>query len=282
MVVEGIPLDPGMGLTGWMTVLPQPAAKPGGALELMALGEMVLLEGEVAPALAELKKQGFQVESDLGPFRGGSPTVERLYFSGQGLRWKMGPAVQALNHYLSRSQPRVPKTPTSVLASPTPTPHPLKGAEALWAQVEGVLGPGQRQGQLLHYSYPWNESVSKDGVELPRDYGVVTEFHFQKVEGLVEGGKGPLGLSVKGTQPVVAVTGQFALRAGEVELVRDILSRHGATIEGTDRRWTGLLPDLVFADFWVVGRPIEVAQTLKTALEAVNNSRPKETPTPAH
>jgi len=152
--------------------------------------------------------------------------------------------------------------------------------EALWTQVESVLGPGEREGKLLNYVIPRGEVILKEGVELPVSLGVGTEFHFQKVEGSVVGEKRPLGLAPKATQPVVAVTGQFALRSEEIEPVRTSLNRQGVTVMDVQNHLVGESPQITFMDFWVVGRPEEMAQVLKEALEKTGSLRPAAFPTP--
>lgn len=289
MVVGGIPLEPGMGLTSWTALIPLPPVKPGRAPDYLALGEMVLLEEEVPEARKELKRQSFHEEAILGSFLNGSPSVERLYFSGRGPQGRMGEGIKALDRFLARSQPRTEKTATPfplrpANPTPSPTPDPLKGSEALWTQVEAVLGPGIREGKLLNYVIPRGEAILKENVELPVALGVGTEFHFQKVEGLVTGEKRVLGLVLppKATQPVVAATGQFALRPEEIKPVRDYLSRRGVTVLETQNHLVGESPQLSFVDFWVVGRAEEVAQILREALEKTGALKPSafQTQTP--
>ena len=286
MVVGGIPLEPGMGLTSWTALVPLPPAKPGRAPDFLALGEMVLLEEEVPSAQAELKRRSFQVEALLGPYLNGSPAVKHLYFSAQGPQGRLAEGLKALGRILALSQPRPGKTPSLVplrRASPTPspTPNPLKSPEVLWTQVEAVLGPGERVGKLLNYVIPRGEAALKGGVELPVALGVGTEFHFQRVEGLVMGEKRPLGLAPKATQPVVAVTGQFALQLEEIEPVRAYLTRQGVTVMEAQGHLE-VSPRLTFMDFWVVGSPEEIARTLKEALEKTGSLKPTSLQTQTH
>jgi len=285
LAVEGIPLDPAMGLASWTALVPLPPSKPGRAPEFMALGEMVLLSGEVPQARLELKKQGFQENALFSPFPNGSPAVQRLSFSGRGPQVRMGEGLQVLGRFLTRFRPRPTKTPALIAhqatLTPSPTPHPLKGAEALWPQVEALLGPGVREGKVLSYSFPRKEKILKDGLELPGSLGWGTELHFQKVEGLVVGEKRPLGLVSKATQPVIAVTGRLVLSEEESAMVKAVSAHRGFICLESPPPFSDLTPRFHFFDLWAVGRPQEVAQALKEMLgpAALSQAAP-QAPTP--
>jgi hypothetical protein len=235
---------------------------------------MVLLQEEVPGALAELKRQSFKVEALLGPFLKGSPAVQCLYFSGKGPQGKVGGSLKVLGKFMARYPPRAVKTsspslPRRTIPTPTLTPDPLKGTELMWSQVEAILGRGERSGKLLNYVIPRGKPVLKEGVEISAPMGMATEFHFQKVEGLVMGEKRSLGLPPKAIQPVVATTGHFALTLEEVEPVRACLTRRKVTLMEVQEHLSGESPRLSFLDFWFVGRPDEAALVLKEALEKV-------------
>ncbi len=115
-----VPVEPGLALTSWIGF-----AKMG--KETMIMGDLVLLENEVAPVMAKLVAEGVNVTALHNHLIGLSPAVLYLHFSGKGVPEKLAEAMRAAL--------AVSATPLGPPAAETATAAPPD-----WSKVEAILG----------------------------------------------------------------------------------------------------------------------------------------------
>jgi hypothetical protein len=257
VLVEGIPLEPAMGLTTWFAFSPYDR-------KTLVMGELVLLDREVSDVLNLLVQSGFKVTALHNLVLGESPGIQCVQITGQGYAGDLArklkqvlrqtgtpltpallapPGTAATGVVQTHSMATPPVTPVS-RGDTTPANNPVDG----WDLIRAVLGEGQVQGKILEYCYPRNKSVQENGMEIPPLLGTSTCFCFQK-----SGDK-------------VAVIGTFVLYADEVNLAVETLTRYQLKVTSINNHMLDETPRLIFLHFWGVGKPGKIAGGLKTTL----------------
>jgi len=233
--VGEVPLSPGLGLTSWIGF--QPMGK-----QVIMMGDLVLLEQEVAPVSAKLVAEGVKLTALHNHLIFLKPAVMYLHIGGDGDPVKLAAAVRAA--LALTGTPMTPPPP------PEPNLDPAK-----WAPVEAILGSGERKGNLLLFGFKRKEKIVDRGMEVPPFMGVASPINLQMV-----GGK-------------VACTGHLVLIGNEVNPVAKALLDHEIDITAIHSHMLLESPRLFFLHFWAYGEPEKVAAGLKAALDQVNFAR---------
>src|SRR5260221_7459849 len=86
--VDGVALDPFMGLTSWVTF------QPGVKVEAMIMGDLVLMQDEVNPVMSVLLDGGIAVTALHNHFFYDEPKVYFMHVGGESSLDHLGPAVR--------------------------------------------------------------------------------------------------------------------------------------------------------------------------------------------
>lgn len=231
--VGAVPVAPGLALTSWIGF-------KGMGNRAMMMGDLVLLENEVAPVMTKLVAEGIKITALHNHLIGTTPTIIYLHFSGEGDPRKLAGALRAA---LS-----VTSTPMAPPASAEATPNPVD-----WAKVEAILGKGgQKKGNLFQVSFPRKEKIVENGMEVPPYLGMATGINLQMVDGKA------------------ATTGDFVLIGSEVNPVVKALIDHGLAVTAIHSHMLYESPRLFFLHFWGYDEPEKLAKGLKAALDNIN------------
>jgi hypothetical protein len=234
VIVGEVSVEPGLALTSWLGF-------KGTAANAMVMGDLVLLEREVAQVMAELESKGIEVTALHNHILNASPPVMYLHFSGEGNAGKLAGAL--------RSAIALTQTP---LQPPAPSASPAVTAD--WASVEAILGKqGQKKGTLFQVGFPRKERIMENGMEVPAYLGMSTGINIQMV-----GDK-------------AATTGDFVLLADEVNPVVKALVSHGIAVTAVHSHMLHETPRLFFLHFWGYDQPVKLARGLKAALDVTNS-----------
>jgi hypothetical protein len=229
--VGEVPVEPGLALTSWIGF-----RKMG--KQAMMMGDMVLLESEVAPVTAKLVAEGIKLTALHNHLIGASPAVFYLHFNGEGSPEKLANSM--------RSALAVTGTPMTPPVAETTPP-------ADWAKVEAIFGKtGQKKGSLLQLGFPRKEKIKEKGMEVPPYLGMANSVNLQMV-----GNK-------------AATTGDFVLIGSEVNLVVKELVDHGLTVTAIHSHMLFESPRLFFLHFWGYDEPEKLAMGLKATLGKIN------------
>jgi hypothetical protein len=235
--VGEVSIEPGLALTSWI------AFKQIGSRYII-MGDLVLLQEEVAPVMNKFVKDGIQVTGLHNHIIGESPRVMYMHYSAQG-----DPAQLAETMKAALALTKTPVTP----------PQPNYSSSTIdWSKIESVLGwTGHSKGNLLQLSIPRAETIKENGMIIPPSMGVATAINFQMV-----GEK-------------AATTGDFVLIASEVNPVVTALAEHGIAITAIHNHMLSESPRLFFLHFWAVGNQETLAHGLRAALDKINIARKK-------
>jgi hypothetical protein len=240
VTLDGVPIRPGFALGSWL------AFHPHSERELVVMGDLVLLEREIAPVMRRLAEGGIEVTGLHNHLLRAEPATMYLHVHGQGEARRLA---------------------TALRAALQETATPLQGASGPAGEdrVEGVdtaafaraLGrEGRAAGGVYGVSVPRAEAIREHGAEVPPALGLGTAINLQAAGG----GKG-------------AITGDFVLTAAEVVPVQRALVENGIEVTAIHNHMLGEEPRLFFMHFWGVDEPERLGRGLRAALERTNSRR---------
>jgi hypothetical protein len=142
------------------------------------------------------------------------------------------------------------KTPLGAAAAPEPAPA---SPPVFIKTIEDTLGrKGQFNGGVLAFGIPRSEAITEDGMTLTPPQGVAESINFQET-----------------TSGQVATTGDFVLKAEEVNPVISALQDHEIQVTALHSHMMTEQPRLFFMHFWATGNTESVAQGIKAALSHI-------------
>ena len=232
VTAEGVAIKPALALGSWVAF--KPMGQGGGA---MAIGDLVLLESEVAPVVSRLQAMGVEQAALHNHLQHESPGVMYLHIQATGDPLKVAKAV--------RSALALTKTPS---APATPSAGAAFGLDT--AQLASALGySGKVNGGVYQVSVPRADPVHMGDLEVPPAMGVATALNFQPT-----------------TDGQAAITGDFVLTAEEVNPVIRSLRDGGVAVTALHSHMLGEEPRLYFMHFWANADAVTLARTLHGAL----------------
>ena len=232
VVADGVTLMPAFALGSWV------AFEPSGPRAATAMGDLVLLESEVGAVMRALQAGGVEQTALHNHVLGESPRVMYMHVSAHGDPVKIAQTI--------RSALGTTKTPLGTPAAAAPS-----AAELDTAGIAAALGvPGKLNGVVYQVSVPRREHIMERGHEVPPSMGVATAINFQPTGG----GK-------------AAITGDFVMRAEEVNAVIRALQAHGITPTALHSHMLDESPRLFFMHFWANDDAVTLAKGLRAALD---------------
>lgn len=234
--VDGMPLKPFAGLGSWAAF----TAAPHGA---MVMGDTVVFQDEVTPAMDAAFAGGLEVTGLHNHFFYDEPKVYFMHIGGTGDPEKLAGAVKEVWEAIKtvRSEHG---TPRGRFEGGIPEAGAINASA-----IDAALGP---------------KSQAQDGV-VKVTIGREGEMHGVKVAG-------SMGLTTwaafSGSDELAAVDGDFIMTADEVQPVLRALRKSGIHIVALHNHMIGEEPAFYFTHFWGKGRVDELARGLKSALDA--------------
>jgi hypothetical protein len=242
VTVNGVVLRPSLALGSWLAMTPHGTG-------VMAMGDLVLRESEVAPVMSVLQAGGVEQTAVHNHLLHESPRVVYMHVHAVGDPVKIARAVRAA---LAKTGTPAPG-PAGTNASGTGA----KPLELDTAAVARTLGrAGRVNGGVYQVSVPRAETIRDDSMEVPASMGVATAINFQPTGG----GK-------------AAITGDFVMIASEVDPVIRALREHGIEVTSLHNHLLTEEPRLYFMHFWANDDAVTLARGLRAALDRTN-SRP--------
>jgi hypothetical protein len=235
VTIAGVAIKPGLALGSW-------AAFSGSDAAASVMGDLVLLESEVNPVMAKLRAAGFEITAVHNHVLNETPQILYMHYLGHGRAEELAKSLRAA---LAAS-----KTPLGPPAAAAPAPA---SPPAFVKTIEDTLGrTGQFNGGVLAFGIPRAEAITEGGMTLTAPQGVAESINFQET-----------------TPGQVATTGDFVLKAEEVNPVISALQEHGIQVTALHSHMLTEQPRLFFMHFWAAGNTASVAQGIKAALSHV-------------
>ena len=234
--VDGMALQPFAGLGSWAAFAPT----PHGA---MVMGDTVVFQDEVTPAMDAAFAGGLEVTGLHNHFFYDEPKVYFMHIGGQGDPEKLAGAVKGVWDAIKRVRAEH-ATPASRFAGDVPTAGTIDAAA-----IEKVLGhKGEKQNGVVKVTI--GREGAMHGVKVAGSMGLTTWAAFS------------------GSDALAAVDGDFIMTAPEVQPVLRALRKAGIHIVALHNHMIGEQPAFYFTHFWGKGSVESLARGLKAALDA--------------
>jgi len=238
VTVDGVQIKPALALGSYLAF--QKAGK-----EAMVMGDLVLLQEEVNPVMKKLLDQGFQITAIHNHLLRATPPVMYMHYMGHGDAAKLAAGV--------RSALEESKTPLEAPAKPASQP----AIDLDTAAIEKTLGAkGNPNGGVLAFGIPRAETIKEHDATIPAAMGMAIVVNFQPTGG----GK-------------AAITGDYVLRASEVNPVMKALRDNGIEVTALHSHMLDEQPRLLFMHFWANDDALKLAKGLRAGLDKVDRQK---------
>jgi hypothetical protein len=242
--VDGMPLKPFAGLGSWAAF----TLAPHGA---MVMGDTVVFQDEVTPAMDAAFAGGLEVTGLHNHFFYDEPKVYFMHLGGQGDPEKLAAAVKGVWDAIKRVRAPRPE-PDTRFAGDVPAAGKIDAAP-----IEKILG---------------HKSESQGGVVK------VTIGRQGTMHGITVGGS--MGLTTwaafSGSDELASVDGDFIMTAREVQAVLRALRKGSLHIVALHNHMIGEQPAFYFTHFWGKGSASQLAGALHGALAAQQQAGEKK------
>ncbi len=234
--VDGMPLKPFAGLGSWAAFTPA----PHGA---MVMGDTVVFQDEVTPAMDAAFAGGLEVTGLHNHFFYDEPKVYFMHVGGMGEPEKLAAAVKGVWDAVKKVR-TARQEPATGFGGEAPKEGKLDSAA-----IEKIVG---------------HKSDTQQGV-VKVTIGREGMMHRVKVGG-------SMGLTTwaafSGSDESAAVDGDFIMTAEEVQPVLRALRKAGIHVVALHNHMVGEQPAFYFTHFWGKGPAKQLAQGIKAALDA--------------
>lgn len=237
ITVDGRVLAPFMGVTSWA------AFSSGGRAETMVMGDIVLFQDEVAPAMRAALTHGFAVTALHNHFFYDEPRVYFMHIGGEGAVDVLAGGVRTIFDTIKSVRAAAPKPASSFGLPALPVENKITAAP-----LEKVLGVKLQSNSGMAKAVIGRTVTMDCGCEAGVDSGVNTWAVFA------------------GTDESAVVDGDFAVLESELQPVLKSLTGSGINVVAIHSHMTGETPRMLFLHYWGRGAAAALAENLKTAL----------------
>jgi Domain of Unknown Function (DUF1259) len=236
VTIEGVQVKPALALGSWLAF-----SSPG--QDAMVMGDLVLVEDEVAPVMAALQEDGLQITALHNHVLHENPRVMYMHIEGHGDAVKLAASMKKVI--------ALTKTP------PPAQPAASANLDLDTAAIDQALGnKGKINGGVYQVGVPRAEKVTENGMQIPGSMGLATALNFQPTGG----GK-------------AAITGDFVLLGSEVNPVIKALRQNGIQVTAVHSHMLQEEPRLFFMHFWANDNAVKLAKGLRAALDQTNSKK---------
>jgi hypothetical protein len=233
-------VPPFMGLTSWAAFTP--GEKPG--VEAMVMGDLVLFEDEVNPAMSAALDNGIEVTALHNHFFYDKPNVFFMHIGGEGSVDKLGKGVKATLE-AAKSVRQKSAQPHDGFGAPVLTLPSRIDATKLdpLLTVKGQAKDG------MYKAVMGRTTTAACGCSVGKAMGVNTWAAFA------------------GSDENAVVDGDFAVSEAELQPVLKALRGGGINIVAIHHHMSGETPRILFLHYWGRGNAADLARGLKAALD---------------
>lgn len=232
--VGNTPIRANFALGSWVAFLPTSHGT-------IAMGDIVVLESELANVLLELQRAGIEQSAIHHHLAGESPSVLYIHLHAHGDAVRIAEGVRAA----------VARTGTPTPGSEPPVaPLPAALDSAALATALGRAAP--INAGVMQFAVARPEALTSGGHPVPASMGLATVMNFQPT-----------------ATGRAAITGDFVLLGSQVNAVIRALQAHGITPTSLHNHLLDDEPRLFFLHFWAEDDAVQLARGLRAALDAM-------------
>ena len=240
VVIEGWKMPPFMGLTSWAGFVPGEKA----GVEAMVMGDFVLFEDEVNPALSAALDNGLEVTALHNHFFFDKPHVYFMHIGGEGGAEQLGKGVKAVMDAQRGVRKKTPQ-PAASFGSPLPVgPSKVDGAK-----LDALLGVKGLAKDGMYKATMGRKTKAACGCTVGKAMGVNTWAAFA------------------GSDDNAVVDGDFAVAESELQSVLKALRGGGINIVAIHSHMTQESPRILFLHYWGRGKVLDLARAVKKAVD---------------
>jgi len=237
VTVDGRAMPPFAGLTSWA------AFEEGGQAGAMVMGDFVLFQDEVAPAMKAALDHGLAVTALHNHFFYDDPRVFFMHIGGEGTADTLAGGVRALLDAARAVRAKSPRPAAGFGLAALPANNAITTAA-----LEQILGTKLQANSGMAKAVFGRTATMECGCVANADMGVNTWAVFS------------------GTDASAVVDGDFVVTEAELQPVLKSLTGAGVAIVAIHSHMTGETPRMLFLHYWGRGPAAELATSLKAAL----------------
>ena len=235
--LDGVRIEPALALGAWAGMV-----STGAGDQVLAMGDLVLLDAEVNPVVSALQSGGVEITAIHNHLLRETPHVTYVHFMAHGDAVAIA---RTLKSALATTAAPAPAAAAKVV--------PSAAEQAAFAALAAALGrEGSTNGHVLQVGVPRAETIVEHGLALPPTIGLANALNFQ----------------VAGDR--IAAAGDLVLIAAEVNPVIAALRARGFEVTALHSHMLEEEPRLFFLHFWGLDTPPRVGAALKAALALVH------------
>lgn len=238
VTIDGLKFPPAAGLGSWAAF----KALPSGGV--MVMGDTVVFEDEITPAMDAAFAHGLEITALHNHFVFDRPPAYFMHIGGHGQNAEaLAEGVKAMWDAIKAVRKERP-----VPAERFPGEPPKVTGDYYVGALQSILGvEPARNGDVLKFTF--ERIASMHGVSFGASMGLSTWAAFS------------------GNRKHVVVDGDFAMTADEVQPVMHALRDAGIHIVALHNHMIGETPPYYFLHYWGKGDPRELAVGIKAALD---------------
>ena len=241
VTVDGVRMPPFMGLTSWAAF--QPGMKAGAA---MVMGDMVLFQDEVNPAMSAALDAGLSVTALHNHFFYDEPKAYFMHIGGEGEAERLAEGVRKVQDAVKRVRAAAPR-PAQGFGGGKALPAKSSVSAAPLAETIGAK-PAEKDG-MVKFTIGRTTKMPC-GCAVGKEMGVNTWAAFY------------------GSDEHAFVDGDFATFEGELQPVLKALRANDINVVAIHNHMEGENPRVIFLHYWGVGPADKLAQGVRAALDA--------------
>jgi hypothetical protein len=228
-------LPPFMGITSYAAFMPM----AGGA---MVMGDTVLLEDEVNPAMSAALDNGLEVTALHNHFFFDQPKIYFMHIGGMGDSARLAAAVKAVYDRIAQVR-SAQASPSTTFAGDIPATSNISAAP-----IEEVFGVKSQTNNGM-VKIVIGRKATMHGVEIGNEMGVNTWAAFA------------------GSDQQAVVDGDFAMLESELQTVLKTMRAGGINIVAIHQHMTQETPRIMFLHYWGKGKAVDLARAVKKAVD---------------
>jgi len=240
VVVDGVRMPPFMGLTSWA------AFKPGMAAgAVMVMGDVVLFQDEVGPAMSAALDGGLSVTALHNHFFYDEPKVYFMHIGGEGDAGHLAAGVRKVLDAVKGVRSAEPQPGRNFAHRALPAKSAITAAP-----LSAVVGakPAEKDG-MAKFTVGRTTKMPC-GCEAGKEMGINTWAAFA------------------GSDDAAFVDGDFAMLENELQPVLRAMRREGINIVAIQQHMSHEQPRYFFLHYWGKGKAVDLAQSLRRVLDA--------------